>query len=142
MFTINAMKAEDYDEVLALWQGAEGVGLAASDCRAGIHGFLARNPGLSLVARKEGHLVGAVLCGHDGRRGYLYHLAVSPTCRRRGLGRALVEGCLSQLAAAGILKATIVVYTHNAEGRQFWDQAGWRQRADLVVLQKEPASVA
>src|SRR5262245_12448523 len=110
---ITVMTASDYDEVHALWQRCEGVGLSPSDSRDGVEGFLKRNPDLSLVARHEKSIVGAVLCGHDGRRGYLYHLAVAPPYRNQGLGRKLVETCLERLAGAGILKATIVVYGHN-----------------------------
>ena len=139
MFPIVEMCGDDYDEVLALWQRCEGVGLSPSDSREGVRSFLLRNPGLSLVARQDERIVGAVLCGHDGRRGYLYHLAVDSPWRRQGLGQALVEACLSRLAAAGILKATIVVFTHNQDGQRFWSRLGWKQRADLVVLQQEPA---
>jgi len=135
---ITEMCANEYDEVVGLWQRSEGVGLSPSDSREGVHAFLARNPGLSLVARKGNEIVGTVLCGHDGRRGYLYHLAVAPQWRRRGLGRVLVEACLARLAAAGILKATIVVYSHNDDGQGFWEHVGWKHRADLRVMQKEP----
>jgi ribosomal protein S18 acetylase RimI-like enzyme len=138
MFPIAEMCADDYDEVLALWQRCEGVGLSPSDSQEGVCSFLLRNPGLSLVARQDDRIVGAVLCGHDGRRGYLYHLAVAAEWRRRGLGQALVEACLTRLAAAGIPKATIVVYTHNQDGQRFWSRLGWKQRADLVVLQQLP----
>lgn len=137
LLPITSMLPADYDAVLALWAGAEGVGLAASDSREGIVDFLVRNPGMSLVARHEQEIVGAVLCGHDGRRGYLYHLAVARPHRQQGLGRALVETCLSKLAKAGILKATIVVYASNEAGQQFWRRLGWKDRSDLLVLQQE-----
>ena len=83
---IQAMSIGDYDEVFALWQAGDGIGLSGSDSRAGIGGFLAANPGLSLVARIDGQLVGAMLCGQDGRRGYIHHLAVSQSHRRKGIG--------------------------------------------------------
>jgi N-acetylglutamate synthase len=134
------MKLDDYDAVFGLWQRCEGVGLTPSDNRAAVHAFLVRNPGLSLVVRHGGQIIGAVLCGHDGRRGYLYHLAVDVEHRRQGIGKAIVEDCLSRLASAGIQKATIVVYSHNESGQKFWRRAGWKDRADLVVLQKETGS--
>lgn len=137
LLSITSMLPADYDAVLALWAGAEGVGLAASDSREGIGDFLERNPGMSLVARHEQEIIGAVLCGHDGRRGYLYHLAVARPHRQQGLGRAMVETCLSKLAEAGILKATIVVYASNEAGQQFWRRLGWKDRSDLLVLQQE-----
>jgi GNAT superfamily N-acetyltransferase len=94
-FPITVMQPDDYDAVLALWQRCEGVGLTPSDSREAVRAYLIRNPGLSFVARQDGKIVGAVLCGHDGRRGYLYHLAVAPENRHQGLGRAIVDACLS-----------------------------------------------
>jgi ribosomal protein S18 acetylase RimI-like enzyme len=136
LLSITAMKPDDYDLVLALWRNTKGVGLAQSDSRDSVIGFLNRNPGLSLVALQGQEIIAAVLCGHDGRRGYLYHLAVAEEHRGKGLGKALVETCLSKLSQAGILKATIFVYSENAAGQQFWQRVGWKDRADLVVLQK------
>ena len=86
---LRPMRIADYDEVLALWQKSEGVGLGESDDRAAIAAYLARNPGLSLVAVAGKRTVGAVLCGHDGRRGYLHHLAAASSHRRQGIARAL-----------------------------------------------------
>lgn len=136
-FPITTMQPDDYDEVLALWQKCEGVGLTSSDSREAVHAFLPRNPGLCLVARHDGRIIGAVLCGHDGRRGYLYHLAVASEYRKKGIGKAIVENCLSRLASFGIHKATIFVYGDNDSGQQFWRQIGWKDRNDLVVLQRE-----
>ena len=136
-FSITDMNPDDYDAVFALWEQTEGVGLTASDSREVVHAFLVRNPGLSLVARHDGRIIGAVLCGHDGRRGFLYHLAVAREYRKQGLARAIVDTCLSRLAAVGILKATIFVYGHNDIGNRFWRKVGWKDRTDLVVLQRE-----
>jgi ribosomal protein S18 acetylase RimI-like enzyme len=134
-FSIAVMQPDDYDAVLALWQQCEGVGLTPSDSRGAVHAFLGRNPGLCVVARQGEQIVGAVLCGHDGRRGYLYHLAVAPECRKAGIGAAIVEVCLTNLASAGIQRATIFVYGHNDTGQQFWRRIGWKHRTDLIVLQ-------
>jgi putative acetyltransferase len=134
---ISRMTAGDYAEVAALWQGTEGVGLDdQTDTREGVTSYLARNPGLSFVARLEGRVVGAVLCGHDGRRGYLHHLAVAPRCRRRGIGRALVEACLTNLGNIGILKCNIFLFSDNEAGEDFWKHSDWKERSDLKVLQK------
>lgn len=134
---IQPMTAEDYDEVAALWQATEGVGLDDdTDTREGIASCLARNPGLSFVARQDGRITGAVLCGHDGRRGYLHHLAVAPQCRRKGIGRALVEACLMNLGNIGIRKCNIYLFSDNEDGDHFWRHIDWKERIDLKVLQK------
>jgi putative acetyltransferase len=113
-----------------------GVGLNESDTRPAIAAFLRRNRGLSLVARADGLLIGAVLCGHDGRRGYLHHLAVLPEWRRRGIGRLMVATCLNRLAAAGVPKCNIFLFADNKKGEVFWRRGGWKARGDLKVLQR------
>jgi putative acetyltransferase len=130
------MTIADYSAVLRLWQGSEGVGLNESDARPAIESFLARNPGLSLVALTGGEIVGAVLCGHDGRRGYLHHLAVAKSHRGRGLGKGLVEACLAGLRPLGIQKCNLFLFADHAAGEAFWSHLGWRQRADLQVMQR------
>jgi N-acetylglutamate synthase len=136
-YALHEFAPGDYDPVLALWRATAGIGLNESDTREAIESFLRRNPGLSLVARDAGGtIVGAVLCGHDGRRGYLHHLAVVPTHRRRGIGRALVATCLENLRDRGIAKCNLFLYTHNAAGRTFWEHHGWAAREDLVVVQR------
>jgi N-acetylglutamate synthase len=134
---VREMTVEDYDEVVAIWQAAEGVGLHDDvDSREGIAAYLARNPGASQVARQAGRIIGAVLCGHDGRRGFLYHLAVADSWRCMGVGRALVDACLAKLAAVGIPKCNIFVFADNGGGKAFWRQTGWNERADLKILQR------
>jgi ribosomal protein S18 acetylase RimI-like enzyme len=97
---------EDYDAVVTLWRRSEGVGLNESDTREAIAAFLRRNPRLSFVAQKRGRIIGIVLCGHDGRRGYLHHLAVSKHHRQRGIGRQLVVACLANSARPAFINAT------------------------------------
>jgi putative acetyltransferase len=127
----------DYARVIELWRHCEGVGLNESDTPDGIARFLERNPGLSLVVETTDHqLVAAVLCGQDGRRGYLHHLAVAAPHRRHGLGRQLVETCLENLRGLGIAKCNIFLYADNNTGRAFWLRRGWAAREDLVVVQK------
>jgi N-acetylglutamate synthase len=139
--TIRAMTIVDYDAVLRLWRETEGVGLNESDDRKNIASFLARNPGLSRVATAGNEILGAVLCGHDGRRGCLHHLAVTRACRQRGLGRRLVEACLAGLAQHGIKKCNIFLFADNAAGEAFWQHNGWAKRPDLQVMQKSLAVV-
>jgi ribosomal protein S18 acetylase RimI-like enzyme len=134
---VREMAIEDYDSVVALWQATEGVGLNESDSREGIESYLLRNAGLSLVAVEDAQIVAAVLCGHDGRRGFLNHLAVQREHRRQGIGRRLVEMCLERLAELGVLKCNIYLYADNYMGAAFWQGQGWRQRAELLVMQRE-----
>jgi putative acetyltransferase len=130
------MTLADHDEVIALWRVTEGIGLTVSDERAAIGAYLARNPGMSFAAVAGGRIVGAVLGGHDGRRGYLHHLAVTPAWRHRGIGRALVEAVLAELKQCGMLKCNLFLYAHNEAGRAFWLKHDWAAREDLVLVQK------
>jgi ribosomal protein S18 acetylase RimI-like enzyme len=129
------MRADDFDDVTALWRHSSGVGVRPDETREWFLRYLARNPGLSWTARIESSLAGAVLCGHDGRRGYLYHLAVAEGARRRGIGRALVRAAIASLADEGISRATIFVYADNDSAQDFWRSLGWGSRLDLAVLQ-------
>jgi N-acetylglutamate synthase len=132
---LRAFRLADYPAVLALWRRSEGLGLNESDSREAISAYLRRNPRLSLVAERNGRLVGALLGGHDGRRGYLHHLAVARRQRRLGVGRRLVEECLARLARLGIPRVNIFVYADNAAGRRFWRRTGWILRRDLRLMQ-------
>jgi ribosomal protein S18 acetylase RimI-like enzyme len=130
------MTPDDYDAAYSLWQRTEGMGHSAADSRENIAAFLQRNPGLSLVARWNGELVGTLLCGQDSRRGYLYHLAVASEHRGRGIGTRLVESCLARLAACGIQKCHAFVYVHNEGGKQFWRKLGCEERVDLLIMSR------
>ena len=135
--TLSRMTNSDLEAALDLWGQTEGVGLNESDTPDRLRAYLDRNPGLSLIARDGARLVGAALCGHDGRRGYLHHLAVLREYRGRGLGRRMVESCLASLAAIGIIKCNIFLYADNEPGKQFWNRCGWSARNDLSVLQRK-----
>ena len=135
-FTIQEMTIGDYDEVLALWKACEGVGLSDADSREGITSFLDRNPGLGHVTRDGNELVGAILCGTDGRRGYIHHLAVSKHHRHRGLGRVLVGRCLDALNRIGIQKCHIFVFTDNTDAIAFWNKVSWTQRMELTIMSR------
>ena len=124
----------DYDEVMALWSSTEGLTLREADSRGAIERYLARNPCLSFVARDEGQLIGAVLAGTDGRRGYLQHLAVAPSHRGQGLGRALAERAVEALRAVGVAKCHLMVREENAQARAFWEHLGWSERADVTLM--------
>ncbi|MEQ8791808.1 MAG: GNAT family N-acetyltransferase [Pirellulaceae bacterium] len=128
---ISAMTLDDYDDVVALWRSSANLGEV--ETRDEIAAFLQRNPGFSPLARLEGRLVGAALCGHDGRRGYLAHVAVAAELRRRGVAQQMVRFCLDRLTEIGIPRASIHIYVANDDGQHFWRGAGWRERTDLKV---------
>jgi ribosomal protein S18 acetylase RimI-like enzyme len=134
--TIAEMSIADYDDVMSFWRDQEGLGLNDSDSRGQIAAFLERNRGMSYVIRDQGRVVAAVLCGHDGRRGSLHHLAVAPSHRKRGLGRLLVQRCLDRLREEGIQKCNIFLFATNEEGQRFWRAIGYRERGDLKLLQR------
>ncbi len=132
---VRCLRIEDYGAVIALWRRTEGVGLNESDTRRAIAVYLRRNPRLSFVAEQDGQIIGAVLCGHDGRRGYLHHLAVAKRHRRCGIGRRLVDACLAKLREAGIPKCNIFIFADNAQGMKFWAHTGWSMRKELRLMQ-------
>jgi putative acetyltransferase len=136
-YTLRPLTLSDYEVVYALWQKTEGMGLGDSDTREAIAAFLERNCSLSSVAcSSDGQIVGAVLCGHDGRRGYLHHLAVALAHRKQGIGRALVNEGLTRLAAIKIQKVNLFLFANHSEGRTFWLHQGWTAREDIVLVQK------
>ena len=133
---ISPFKIDFYDDVFSLWQQCEGVGLSEADSQQNIQAYLIRNPDMSFITRIEGKIVGIILGGHDGRRGYIHHLAVLPNYRRRGIGRQLVERCLSILADSDIKKCHLFIFNENTEGIQFWKRIGWKHRSDISVASK------
>ena len=134
---IQGFTIADYDEALSLWQASEGIGLGESDTREAIAAFLTHNPGLCFVARDDGLLVGAVLCGCDGRRAYLHHLAVAASHRRRGAGRLLATRCVEALRALGISRCHLFVVRTDEAARAFWEREGWWERDDLWMMTRD-----
>ncbi len=135
--TTAPLQIDHYDEVITLWKECEGVGLSEADSRGSINAYLQRNPGMSFVATdSEARIVGAILAGHDGRRGYLHHLAVNPAFRRQGIGSKLVEKALSALRQEGIRKVHLFIFETNASGLAFWEASGWTRRIDIGILSK------
>ena len=133
MLTIRLMTIEDYDGVYTLWRNTPGMGLnTTDDSREGIERYLRRNPTTSFVALWEDAIVGVILAGHDGRRGYIYHTAVLPAFRGRGIARQLVEQAMAALEREGIHKAALVVFAKNALGNSFWESIGFSTREDLI----------
>ena len=131
--TVRPFAEAHIDRARDLWQATEHMCLSSADSPRDLRAFLRRNPGCSFVALDEGRLVGTCLCGHDGRRGHLYHLAVSRSHRPSGLGTRLVESCLNALREAGIGKCHAFVTRASPYGRLFWEPLGWHRRDDLFV---------
>jgi len=139
---IRVMKIEDYDQVYALWLSCSGMGLNdLDDSRKGIGRYLIRNPETSFVALEEGKIVGVIMAGHDGRRGYIHHTAVHPECRRSGVGRALVEAAMEALKACGIHKVALVAFSRNEAGNHFWESMGFTERTDLTYRNRALAEM-
>ncbi|MEK7348570.1 MAG: GNAT family N-acetyltransferase [Candidatus Eisenbacteria bacterium] len=129
---IRTFQAADFEGVRRLWASTEGLGVGPGDKRESVVHFLDRNPGLSLVAVDMGAIVASVLCGHDGRRGYIYRLAVGPDYRNQGLAKDLVRRCLAGLKAAGIERCLALVQEDNEGARRFWEKMDGKLRTDLV----------
>lgn len=129
---IREMKIEDYDQVYALWKTIKGFGIrSVDDSKEGIERFLKWNPGLSVVAEERGEIVGAILCGSDGRRGCLYHVCVHKEYRRQGIGKTMVVWCMEKLKELQINKVSLIAFTQNDIGNAFWKEIGWTKREDL-----------
>jgi len=124
----------DYDAAVRIWQRVEGIEIAEGDDGKGIAEFLARNPGLSRVAIDGPVIVGVALCGHDGRRGHIYHLAVDPGYQGRGLGKRLLDECLDGLRRAGVQRVIILVASDNQRGSAFWKHRGWEEIPGAVPM--------
>lgn len=134
---VRPMGPEDYGAVYRLWKQTPGIGVRRlDDAREGFERFLRRNPTTNFVAEDEGELVGCIQCGHDGRRGTLYHAVVLPERRGQGVGKALMAAALDALQAEGIHKANLVVFRTNETGNAFWRSQGWVQRSDLNYFSK------
>ena len=130
--TIENMSMDHYDEVYALWSEAKGVYISDSDSQKNIRKYLKRNPGMSFVAKSKGAIAGAVLCGHDGRRGHIYHLAVALSFRRQGIAKMLLNHCLYALRQKGISMCRAITMGDNKEGQEFWKAMGWSERDNIV----------
>lgn len=130
---IRTMKPADYGEVHSLWLSCKGMGLNnLDDSKDGIERFLERNPETCFIAEDDGRIIGVIMAGSDGRRGYIYHTAVHPAFRKRGIAKSLVEKTLSALKKIGINKAALVVFERNKDGNNFWQKMGFTVREDLV----------
>ena len=137
MIKIRAMEIEDYDGVYSLWTGTPGMGLnTTDDSRDGIRRYLKRNPTSSFVAEDDGRIVGVIMAGHDGRRGYIHHTAVLTNYRNQGIAEGLVNCAMAALEEEGINKVALVAFARNELGNGFWEHIGFTARDDLVYRNK------
>jgi len=127
------MMISDYEDIISLWQKSDGVKLRDADSKSGIERYLRRNPALSFVCEHEGEIVGTIMSGHDGKRGYVQHLAVALSVKERGIGSELIRICLNSLKSEGILKSHIHVLANNELAQSYWVNRGWQERTDLKV---------
>ena len=129
---VRVMRVEDYDQIYKLWSQIKGFGIRSiDDSREGIERFLKRNPTTSVVSEEDGKIVGAILCGHDGRRGCFYHVCVDEAYRMRGIGKAMVVFAMEALKEEKINKVSLIAFTKNDMGNAFWNEIGWTKREDL-----------
>lgn len=129
---IREMTMEDFDEVHSLWMEIHGFGIRSiDDSKEGVERFIRRNPTTSMVAVAEGKIIGAILCGHDGRRGCLYHVCVQEAYRNHGIGQKMVVKCLDALKAEKINKVNLIAFRKNEVGNRFWQGLGWNFREDV-----------
>ncbi len=137
MITVRKMLISDYEQVYSLWISCKGMGLNnLDDSEEGILRFLERNPETCFVAECEDIVVGVIIAGNDGRRGYIYHTAVNPDYRRQGIGKRLLNAALEALRNCGINKAALVVFEWNEAGNVFWEEMGFTSREDLTYRNK------
>ncbi len=132
MVKIRKMEIADYDRVHDLWMSIKRFSIRSiDDSREGVRKFIERNPDTSVVAEEEGEIVGAILCGHDGRRATFYHVCVREDHRLRGIGKDMVVFCMNALKEEKINKVALIAFTKNDIGNAFWKSIGWKQRTDL-----------
>ena len=129
---VRTMTIDDYEEVSLLWHKIKGFSIRSiDDSREGVARFLKRNPDSSVVAVEDSRVVGAILCGHDGRRGCMYHVCVDPEYRMRGIGKSMVVFAMNALKKENISKVSLIAFTKNEVGNKFWRCIGWTKREDL-----------
>ncbi|MBL4931678.1 GNAT family N-acetyltransferase [Clostridium paridis] len=133
---IKELDIKDYEAIYRIWNRIPGIGLSDADSKQSISSYLARNPNLSYVYLIDGRIVGTILCGHDGRRGYIHHACVLPKYQGKGIGKILVNKALDELKKQGINKCHLFALGDNELGKEFWSKVGWTKRNDIVTFSK------
>ncbi|RAP73387.1 GNAT family N-acetyltransferase [Paenibacillus montanisoli] len=134
---IREMTIQDYDQMVELWSAIEGLAISGADSKSNIDFYLKRNKGFSFVYEADGRIAGTILCGHDGRRGFIYHVAVKPEFRNQNIGQQMADLCLGKLKEAGIEKCHIFVLDDNEGGNRFWSRTGWEKRSGFSVYSRD-----
>lgn len=134
---IRQMTIDDYDDIYQLWLSCPGMGLNdLDDSKEGIQRFLDRNPETCFVSVEDKKIIGVIMAGNDGRRGYIYHTAVHPHYQKQGIGSSLVQKVLKVLESIGINKVALVVFARNEKGNAFWEKQGFTTRQDIIYRNK------
>jgi ribosomal protein S18 acetylase RimI-like enzyme len=137
MYEIREMTISDYELAIELWNKTEGMVLSEADSRQSIDYYLNRNSGMSFVCTLDDNIIGTILCGHDGRRGYIYHVAVNKEHRGKAVAKKLIEKSLTKLKSEGITKCHIMVLADNEIGNQFWIYTGWTKRDGILIYSSD-----
>ena len=132
-FNLRNMKPSDYASVRELWETIPGLRLEEADTEEAIHRYLARNRTLSFVALVDDNIIGSVLCGEDGRRGYLQLLCVSEKHQGKGIGKQLLKAAIEKFSLLELFEVRIFVLKNNKHGTDFWESQRWELREDIVV---------
>lgn len=137
MFNYREMRVDDHEKSIELWKHTEGMGFLESDTLESLKFYLERNPGMSFVCFENNNLIGTILGGHDGRRGYIYHLAVDRNYRGKSIGKTLTNLSLEKIKSAGIKRCIIMLKSDNEENGEFWLKSGFERREDLNMFSKD-----
>lgn len=133
---IRTMSIDDYEKIYNLWINTPGIGLNnINDSKEGINKFLKRNPTTCFVAEKNNDIIGVIIAGHD-RRGYIYHTAVIPNERNKGIGQLLLQSALKALKNEEINKVALVVFSKNKIGNAFWEKHDFTSGTDIIYRNK------
>jgi len=133
-YEITVMTIEHYEEVYQLWKAVEGIGLSKADSKDNVIKLLTRNEGLSFIVIIDNKIIGAILGSHDGRRGYMHHLAVDLNYRYNGIGKSLVNKCLEKFKEIGLEKSHIFVFKDNEPAIKFWNRMSYKLRNDISIM--------
>jgi len=136
---IREFKIEDYAAVRDLW-GSAGLEFRPGDELEDIRLKLQRDPDLFLVAEIDSGIVGSVIGGWDGRRGWIYHLAVRPEDQRRGVGVSLIRELEGRLVHKGAKRVNAQVHNENEKSLEFFKALGYERQTHLTVIGKQLAS--
>ena len=139
MYKIRKMVINDYNELITLWKNTDGIGINGyDDSKKAIKKFLERNPNTCFVMEyNKTEIIGTIMGGNDGRRGFIYHLMVKPEHRKNGIGKKLLEKTETSFGKAGLRRINLVVLKKNITGNKFWDENGYEIRDFICIRSKK-----